>query len=78
MPSLFLFPTVFEKKLFFLSSDRERCALLRQRVADAGLEEAKEKEGRIALAFLEDHPPPPHKGAKPSQKDGETYFLHLP
>lgn len=68
-----------EKKLFFLSSDRERCALLRQRVADAGLEEAKEKEGRIALAFLEDHPlPPPHKGAKPSQEGrGNILFTSL-
>ncbi len=44
------------KKLFFLSSDRERCALLRQRTRDAELEEAEEREGGIALAFLEEHP----------------------
>ena len=45
-----------EKKLYFMSSDRERCALLRQRARDAGLEDAENGEGSIALAFLEEHP----------------------
>ncbi len=65
-----------EKKIFYLSSDRERCALLRQRILDAGLEEAEEKEGQIALAFLEDHPlSPRHNGAKSSEeKRGDVLF----
>ncbi|NLB83145.1 MAG: hypothetical protein GX791_02745, partial [Synergistaceae bacterium] len=68
-----------EKKLFFLSSDRERCALLRQRILDAGLQEAKEKEGGIALAFLEDHTlSPRYSDAKSSEeKRGNILFTSL-